>query len=97
MIRFDAALWRWKGDGAWHFVTLPLDLSEEIRATSPPGRGFGSVRVEATVGATTWRTSVFPDSKSGAYVLPMKRAVRVAEEIEVGDPVGVQLTMLDVT
>lgn len=52
-----------------------------------PPRGFGSVRVEATVGGTTWRTSVFPDSRGGSYVLPVKRAVREAEDLDDGDQV----------
>ena len=41
--------------------------------------GFGSVRVEVTVGETVWRTSLFPSAEAGAYVLPVKKAVRVAE------------------
>ncbi|MEX2626102.1 MAG: DUF1905 domain-containing protein [Ilumatobacteraceae bacterium] len=56
---------------------------------------FGSVRVEASVGETTWRTSLFPDSKRATYVLPMKRAVRVAESLEVGSRVEVRLRVLD--
>lgn len=60
-----------------------------------PPRGFGSVRVEATVGGTTWRTSVFPDSRGGSYVLPVKRAVREAEDLDDGDQVTVTLRPLD--
>ena len=54
---------------------------------------FGSVRVEASVGATTWRTSVFPDKVRG-YVLPVKAAVRRAEGLDVGDDVTVSLVVL---
>jgi Domain of unknown function (DUF1905) len=43
------------------------------------------------VGATSWRTSIFPDSKTGAYLLPVKKAVRVAEHLEAGDQVQAQL------
>lgn len=97
---FTAPLWEHDGPAAWFFVTLPHDLSDAIdEATSPvlAGRaGFGSVRVEVTIGGTTWRTSVFPDSRRRAYVLPVKRAVRAAEGLADGDPVGVGLTVLDV-
>ncbi len=81
---FEAPLWRWEG-GAWHFVTLPDDVSDEIadHAVSER-RGFGSVRVIVTVGSTTWRTSVFPDTKSQAYVLPVKKSVRDAEDLVEG-------------
>jgi hypothetical protein len=98
---FTGLLWRWadeRGDGAdsWHFVTVPVEVSEQIRETLvEPPRGFGSVRVAVRVGATSWETSVFPDKQSGCYVLPMKRAVRRAEDLEPGDPVAVDLTLRD--
>lgn len=80
---FTAPVWRWPGDSAWHFVTLPHDVSDEIRTRAEPV-GFGSVRVTASVGDTTWQTSVFPDSTSGCYVLPVKAAVRRAERLDDG-------------
>ena len=92
---FTAELWRWSGDAAWRFVIVPSDLADEIRIVSGPPRGFGSVRVEVTVGATTWRTSVFPDSTAGTYILPIKKAVRVAEGLEDGDEVAVTLRLVD--
>jgi hypothetical protein len=93
---FEAELWRYPGESGWCFVTLPVTLAEEIRELTDGGtrRGFGSVRVSVTVGSTTWSTSVFPDSSSGSYVLPVKQAVRRAESLEVGDPVPVSLTLL---
>ena len=53
------------------------------------------MRVEVTVGATTWRTSVFPGVSRGAFVLPIKRAVRHAEDLDDGDHVTVTLRVLD--
>ncbi len=95
-VDFEAGLWRSPGDAGWHFVTLPVEVSDEIRDRTPPRRGFGSVRVEATVGGMTWRTSLFPDSTSGSFVLPMKRPVRERNELESGDVVTVRLTVVDV-
>ena len=89
--RFTSVLWRWEAQDAWRFVTVPVDLTDAIRLT----RGFGSVRVEVTVGATTWRTSVFPDASRGSYVLPIKKAVRHAEDLDDGDDVTVTLRVLD--
>jgi hypothetical protein len=92
--RFPAALWRWP-KGNWHFVTLPFDVSDEIDESASSARvGFGSVRVEVTIGATTWSTSVFPDTTAEAFVLPIKRAVRDAEGIDAGDEVNVELRVL---
>lgn len=96
--RFRAPLWIWEasGGGSWHFVTLPEDAADEIEAIAEggPRRGFGSVRVEVTVGPSTWRTSIFPSKESGSYVLPVKKAVRTAAEVEEGDDVDVELVLL---
>lgn len=93
--RFTAELWEHDGPAAWCFVDLPHDAADDIADLADDRTAFGSVRVEVTVGATTWRTSLFPDRKRATYVLPMKRAVRAAEVLEVGDEVRVHLRLLD--
>jgi hypothetical protein len=52
------------------------------------------VRVRATVGGSTWTTSIFPDKARG-YVLPLKRPVRAAEGLDVGDVATVSVELLD--
>jgi hypothetical protein len=91
---FTADLWRWK-DGSWFFVTLPLDVATDLRMEAGPPRGFGSVRVEASLGPSVWRTSVFPDTETGSFVLPVKKAVRVAAGVDEGDPCAVTLSLVD--
>ena len=94
-IRFEAELWPWR-EGSWCFVTVPPDHSEAIRSVPrPPRRGFGSLRVGVTVGTATWATSIFPDSDSGCFVLPIKKAVRAAESLELGDTARVELEVFD--
>jgi hypothetical protein len=83
---------RWSGDAAWYFLTVDAELSDEIRGRTERV-GFGSVKVQATIGATTWSTSVFPDAASGCYVLPVKAAVRRAEGIDDGDVVTDRLVV----
>lgn len=95
---FDAELWIWDARKAdsWTFVTLPVDVSEEIRdLTAGTRRGFGSVRVRVAVGGTTWSTSIFPGSSHGGYVLPIKRAVRKAESLDPGDTATVSVELVD--
>lgn len=93
---FTAELWEWdaRDDSSWVFATVPLEVADEIRDLTPPRRGFGSVRVEVRTGHTRWRTSVFPDARSGSYVLPVKKAVRVAEALDVGEPAEFELAVL---
>jgi hypothetical protein len=89
---FAAELWLHNDmPGAWYFLTLPLDAADEIRATQER-RGFGSVRVHATIGDSTWGTSVFPDTKTGSFVLPVKATVRRRQDIDDGDLVRVTIT-----
>jgi hypothetical protein len=93
---FQGAIWVHQGEAAWHFLTLPSAISDEI-ADLPVAnrRGFGSVRVEATIGETTWQTSIFPDTKAKSYVLPVKKAVRAAEGLEDGARVDIALAVLE--
>jgi hypothetical protein len=90
---FESVVRRWSGEAAWYFAALPLDLADEIRS-QVEHVGFGSVRVTATIGATTWSTSVFPDKGSGSYVLPVKAAVRTAEHLDDDTPVTIHLTVI---
>src|SRR4051812_48761864 len=91
---FEAELWSSETVAAWVFATLSAALGEDLRLLSGPPVGFGSVRVEVSVGSSTWRTSVFPD-KSRGYVLPVKSAVRRSESLEVGDRTELRLRLVD--
>jgi hypothetical protein len=95
MITVTVPIWLWsEGKGSWHFLTIPADESIEIRAQSFGNRrGFGSVRVAATINDVTWRTSVFPQ-KSGGYILPIKAEVRRRAGIAAGDDVTVSLELV---
>lgn len=95
---FEGDLWQWdaRQADAWVFVSLPPDVADELlEAGEQVTRGFGSLRVEVTVGATTWRTSVFPDGRRRTFVLPLKRAVRRAEGLAVGGRARVRLRLVD--
>ena len=98
VVVFDAELWRWDARrvDSWIFVSLPAEASKEFRdLAAGPRRGFGSLRVRVTVGDSTWMTSIFPDGARGGYVLPIKRAVRKAEDLEVGDSATVSIELID--
>ena len=96
MITVTAPIWLWsEGKGSWHFVTVPPAQALEIRLISKtePRRGFGSVRVAATINGVTWRTSIFPQ-KSGGYILPIKAEVRRKAGVGEGDEVRVTLDLV---
>ena len=93
------ALWIWTSDKApasWHFLTLSGEVAEAIHALAlmrrlegGRKRGWDSIKVRATVGDTSWGTSIFPAKEMGGWLLPVKAAVRKAEGLVAGDMVTV--------
>ena len=51
--------------------------------------GWGAIPVSVRIGETAWTTSLFP--RNGRYVVPLKDAVRKAEDLALGDTVDVEL------
>lgn len=87
---FTARLWRSPGAAAWHFVDLPVDLSAQIRTLAGGMmNAFGSLRVNARIDETAWKTSLFFDTKRNAFLLPVKADVRRKARIEAGADVSV--------
>jgi hypothetical protein len=95
--RFRSELWRWEAQttSAWYFVSVPVDLSADLRMEAGPPRGFGSIRVRARIGASIWKTSIFPSAETGGFVLPVKKAIRSAEGLEEGETCAVDLELID--
>ncbi len=92
-------VWLWQGadgqpaKGSWYFLTVDGDTAHAIRAAAVNAAAWGSVYVEATIGATTWRTSLFPSKQAGGWLLPLKAAVRKAERIAEGSEVDAVLAL----
>ncbi|MBI4033908.1 DUF1905 domain-containing protein [Candidatus Saccharibacteria bacterium] len=91
---FCAKIWLYDGPGAWHFITLPKDISAEIKEIFGQGRrGWGAIRVSVAIGKTKWQTSIFPDKKSGVYLLPLKAEVRKQTSLTIGDTPRIMLEL----
>jgi hypothetical protein len=82
-------VWLYQGMAGWHFLTLPKKQSDEIKKRfGAIKKGWGSIPVTVTIGKTIWKTSIFPDKKAGAYLLPLKAEVRKKEKIGKDDTVS---------
>lgn len=90
---FTAEIYEWASRRNWFFVDVPPEPSADIADRPRMPRGFNSARVTATVGDTTWTTSIFPLGRT--YALPLKRAVLEAEQIGEGDVIEVRLLVHD--
>jgi hypothetical protein len=98
-----ATLWIWTTDKApasWHFLTLDGEVAEAIHAFAlmrrlefGAKRGWGSIKVTANIGDTSWQTSIFPAKDVGGWLLPVKAAVRKAEGLVEGDSVKISVVL----
>jgi len=80
----------WSADSKTSRHFLPVDKSVAAKIKANFGRyavGFGSLPVRARVGDSEWLTSIFPDSKTNTYVLPVKKKIRKDQSIKAGDNV----------
>jgi len=90
---FRANVWRYPSFAGWHFVTVDKKISEKIKELQQGKlrRGFGAVAVTATLGRTSWKTSVFPDKRAGAYIMALKASVRKKEGVLEKDKVSISI------
>ncbi len=86
--KINSNVWLYPGMAGWHFASVPQDVSEDIKNHfGDRKRGWGSLPVMVTilrprsgqVGKTSWKTSIFPNKKTGGYLLPLKTEVRKKE------------------
>lgn len=101
-LTFTAPLLGWTGENDMlaTYCVLPEETAKQVatyeihqRILTGKRRGFGSVKVEARIGGSSWQTSLFPQ-KDGTWFLPVKAAVRRAEGLAEGEPVTASLDLL---
>ena len=93
-ITVKTKVWRWKPDANWYFATIPKPQSALIRSKRVGVKqGWGSVPVTVKIGETEWQTSLFPQGKTGTYLLAIKASVRKEEEIEEGSVITAAVTV----
>jgi hypothetical protein len=91
-IKFEAEVIYWRGPAPFHFLPLSESAVKKVQAEAARlTYGWGVIPVTATIGKLEFTTSLFP--KDGGYLLPIKNAVRLPAEIEVGSRLAVTLTL----
>lgn len=89
-LEFSGEIIHWRGPSPFYFVTVPEEGSAAIEAVAPlVTYGWGVIPVKARIGTTDFTTSLFP--QGDMYLVPVKAAVRTAENIQLGDEVTVWL------
>jgi len=88
-IEFSGELVEWRGPAPYHFVPLPPDEADLVDEVKAEVVYWGVVPVRAWIGDTEFTTSMFP--REDTWFLPVKDAVRRAEQVELGEVVQVRL------
>ena len=91
---FTSELTEWSRRANWFFLHLGEEQGQEIRDMPLPRGGFGSVKVRATVGSSSWEGSIFPSTDNPSYSLPIKKSVREAEGLKPGQLVTAEVELL---
>jgi len=86
---FDGEIIEWRGPAPYFFVAMSESDSAELKEEARSLIYWGQVPVQVVVGETEFRTALFP--KDGRYLIPLKDAVRKAEDLDEGDVVAVVL------
>lgn len=81
---FNAKPWQFVGPNSWTFISLPTDISKEIRENlKNEEQGWGRLKAIAKIGKTEWKTAIWFDTKHNTYLLPLKAEIRKNENIEI--------------
>ena len=85
---FKATITRFDCDMGWYYVSVPLELSVPLKAFAERGL----IAVSATVGKTSWPTSLMPMG-DGTHFLALSAKVRKKEGLELGDEIQVSFEL----
>jgi hypothetical protein len=79
---FSAKPWQHSAPNGWYFVSLPTEMSNEIRENLKwMEEGWGRLKATAKIGNSQWETAIWFDTKHKTYMLPIKAAIRKKEKI----------------
>ena len=80
---FTAKMWQYSSPMAWYFVSLPIEISTEIRENLKwMEEGWGRLKATAKIANTQWETAIWFDTKQNTYLLPIKAEIREKEKID---------------
>lgn len=92
--KIKSKVWLYPGMAGWHFLSVPKKQAAQInKSFGDLKRGFGSLPVTVNLGKTSWQTSIFPDKKTGEFILPLKATVRKKGNITVGQTISYTISI----
>ncbi len=90
--QFSTNLWKHDSPGGWYFVSLPKQLSKEIRENLGwQEEGWGRMKTEAEIKNHQWKTAIWFDTKMQLYVLPIKAEIREKLNLEINKMIEIKI------
>ena len=94
LIKYDfiSRMWQDASVGGWHFLSLPEDISSEIRKNLQwQEEGWGRMKATASIKNCQWKTAIWFDTKKGTYILPVKKEIRTKAQLITGNDLEVSV------
>lgn len=89
---FSGKIWKHNTNGGWFFISLPKNISKEIRENLQwQEEGWGRMKASALANGLNWDTPIWFDKKHETYLLPLKADIRKKANIELEDEVTVSI------
>ncbi len=80
--------------GGWFFVSLPKEISEEIRENLKwQEEGWGRMKTSAKIKKIEWDTAIWFDKKANTYLLPIKANIRKKINVKLDDLITVSISI----
>jgi len=91
---FSGKIWKHNANGGWFFVSLPEDVSKEIRENLQwQEEGWGRMKASANVNGFEWDTAIWFDKKLDTYLLPLKVDIRKKASLNLNDMISVRISI----
>ncbi|WP_298417364.1 DUF1905 domain-containing protein [uncultured Kordia sp.] len=89
---FSSKLWKDSSSGGWVFITLPKNMSKEIRENLQwQEEGWGRMKASAIIKEVQWDTAIWFDTKTNTYLLPVKAEIRKKAKLKLDDVIAVSI------
>ena len=85
---FSSEVIEWRGPAPFYFIPTPAKFTAEFKAiAAQKSYGWGVLYANITLGNEYWKTTLMP--KDGAYLIPIRKVIRLAHGLDVGKKVKV--------
>lgn len=89
---FTAEVWMSAPTGGWYIVSLPTEISTEIREHLKwQEEGWGRLKAEAEINSIRWQTAIWFDSNQKTYLLPLKADIRKKLDMQINQSLEVNI------